>query len=57
MKEKRIYKKRKKRRNIYFLEELMEIFFGKECFNLKLCKCNVVMDLGERIERRLSIKI
>lgn len=35
----------------------MEIFFGKECFNLKLCKCNVVMDLGERIEGRLSIKI
>lgn len=35
----------------------MEILPGKECFNLKSCKCNAVMDLGERTEGRLSTKI
>lgn len=54
---KNLEKKRKEKKHKYFPEELMEILPGKECFNLKSCKCNAVMDLGERTEGRLSTKI
>lgn len=48
---------RKKKKHKYFPKELMEIFPGKECFNLKSCMCSAVMTLGERTDRRLSTKI